>query len=100
MEENFLFFSSNDKLEAYPTIKPTGPEADGVVVRVLFFSPPSLLTDPDEPDGAVLAGQRFSFWLPRLRSSRVKPGGDPLSFYPEMDNFKLARSAARIAVKG
>ncbi len=34
--------------------KTTVPEPDGVVVRVvIFFSPPSLLTDPDELDGVV-----------------------------------------------
>ena len=30
IEENSLFLSNNDKLEAYPTIKTTIPELDGV----------------------------------------------------------------------
>ena len=37
IEENALFFKSNDKLEAYPTIKTTVPEAVGVESQTVEF---------------------------------------------------------------
>ena len=55
-------------------------EADGVVVRVaICFSPPSLLTDPGQPDGVaeILPGLSDTGVISQLHMAFRKGSGDP-----------------------